>query len=114
MATSRNRWPDIPRRINGLAGEIRVVVRRVESFKADDGDEVVGLWRPEQRRIDLAGKVSPASRWHALAHEWAHSWLDDSGAKNLLHGEGDERDRNIEVVCESLATALLRVGFHAK
>jgi Zn-dependent peptidase ImmA (M78 family) len=108
MATSRNPWPDIPRHINGLAGEIRVVVRRVASFRAADGDECVGLWNPEKRRIDIAGKVSPATRWHTLAHEWAHSWLDDSGAKSLLHGTDQERERNIEVVCDSLATALVR------
>ena len=102
------RWPKVPRRIEGLAGPIRVIVRRVESFRAADGDTVWGLYRPAKREIHLAGRIPPALRWHTLIHEWAHAWLIDAGLPNLLHGNGDELDRNIEVVCDTLATAMVR------
>jgi len=105
------RWPTIPRTIEGLAGPIRVVVRRgVESFKAKDGDDCLGLYQPVKRRIDIAGKVPPALRWHTLIHEWTHSVLLDCGAVNLIHGVGIEHERNVEVFSDTFATALLRAG----
>jgi hypothetical protein len=53
--------------------------------------------------------MPPALRWHTLVHEWAHAWLIDAGIPNLLHGETDaELTRNVEVVCDTLATAAVR------
>lgn len=108
MASSRKRWPPIPRTVQGLAGGVKVVVRRAESFRTDDGDTVWGVYKPAERKILLAGKLPPALRWHTLIHEWAHCWLLDAGLPNLIHGDGEEKDRNIEVVCDTLATAIVR------
>lgn len=105
---ARKRWPAIPRTVQGLAGGVKVVVRRAESFKTDDGDTVWGVYQPAQRRILLAGKLPPALRWHTLIHEWAHCWLLDAGLPNLIHGENEEKDRNIEVICDTVATAIVR------
>jgi len=53
--------------------------------------------------------MPPALRWHTLFHEWAHAWLIDAGLPNLLHGANDaELERNVEVVCDTLATAMTR------
>lgn len=108
MATSRKRWPAIPRTVQGLAGGVKVVVRRAESFKTPDGDTVWGVYQPAQRRILIAGKLPAALRWHTLIHEWAHCWLLDAGLPHLIHGEDAEKDRNIEVFCDTLATAAVR------
>ena len=108
MATSRKRWPAIPKQLDGLAGPIRVRVRRVESFKAEDGDQVWGLYRPAVREIHLASKLPPAIRWHTLVHEWAHAWLLDSGVVNVLRGEGQDLVQAQELVCDSLSTAFVR------
>jgi Zn-dependent peptidase ImmA (M78 family) len=102
------RWPAIPRVLDGLAGPIRVKVRRVESFRADDGDSCWGLYKPSKREIHLAMKLPIALRWHTLAHEWAHAWLLDSGVQNILRGEGKDHEQQVEQVCDSLATALVR------
>jgi Zn-dependent peptidase ImmA (M78 family) len=102
------RWPALPKRAEGLAGPITVTVRRVESFKAGDGDLCWGLYQPESRRIVVAGKVPPALRWHTFWHEWAHAWLIDSGLTNLIHGKDAELSRNVEIACDSLATAMVR------
>jgi Zn-dependent peptidase ImmA (M78 family) len=108
MPTSRKRWPVIPRTVQGLAGSVKVVVRRAESFTVEDGDSVWGVYQPASRRIIIAGKIPPALRWHTLIHEWAHCWLLDAGLPNLIHGADAERDRNIEVFCDTLATAMVR------
>jgi|GEM_PF-2479860 len=103
------RWPPIPRQIEGLAGPIRVVVRRgVESFKARDGDDCLGLYQPTKRRIDIAGKVPPALRFHTLFHEFAHAWMIDAGIQNLLHGDAAQVERTQEVICDTLATVMVR------
>lgn len=102
------RWPPIPRYIEGLAGPIRVVVRRVEEFKADDGDPCWGLYRPAKRRIDIAGKLPPALRWHSLIHEAAHAWILDCGLQHKVKGEGKDLEDNIEVFCDTLASMLIR------
>lgn len=101
-------WPTMPRTVQGLAGPIRVTVRRVKTFKSEDGDDCWGLYRPLKRQIIIAGQVPPALRWHTLIHEWGHAWLIDSGVANLLHGAGPELERNVELVCDSLATAVIR------
>lgn len=108
MATSRKRWPALPKTVQGLAGSVKVVVRRAESFKAEDGDMVWGVYKPAERRILIAGRIPPALRWHTLIHEWAHCWLLDAGLPNLIHGEGAEKDRNIEVFCDTLASSVVR------
>jgi len=97
------RWPPIPKTLDGLAGPIKVKIRRVESFKASDGDLCWGLYRVAEREIHLASKIPPALRWHTLCHEWAHAWLMDSGLQNLL-----PNDQTVEVVCDSLATGMVR------
>jgi hypothetical protein len=102
-ATQVKRWPPIPKVLDGLAGPIRVKIRRVESFKAADGDLCWGLYRIAEREIHLASKIPPALRWHTLCHEWAHAWLMDSGLQNLL-----PNDQTVEVVCDSLATGMVR------
>ena len=102
------RWPAIPKMLDGLAGPIRVKIRRVESFKAEDGDEVWGLYKPAVREIHLAQKLPAALRWHTLAHEWAHAWLLDSGLQNILRGEGADHAQQVEAVCDALATNLVR------
>lgn len=102
------RWPAIPKRLDGLAGPIRVRIRRVESFRAEDGDHVWGLYKPAVREIHLASKLPPAIRWHTLVHEWAHAWLLDSGVVNVLRGEGSDHGQAQELVCDSLASAFVR------
>jgi hypothetical protein len=103
------KWPPIPRVVEGLAGSVRVVVRRVESFAAEDGDKCWGLYKPAKREIHIAGKVPIALRWHTLIHEWAHAWMMDSGIHNIVYGADDaEKGRNAELICDSLATALVR------
>lgn len=104
----RKRWPAIPKTLDGLAGPIRVRIRRVESFKAADGDQCWGLYMPPKREIHLASKVPPALRWHTLIHEWAHAWLLDSGVGNVLRGTGADHEQAVEMVCDSLATAMVR------
>ena len=102
------RWPAIPRRIDGLAGPLKVSQRR-GALKAPDGEACWGLYLPPKRTIALAGGMPPALRWHTLFHEWAHAWLIDAGLPNLLHGASDEElERNVEVVCDTLATAMTR------
>lgn len=106
---SKRKWPPIPRTVEGLGGPLRVVVRRVESFPAEDGDTCWGLYRPAKREIHIAGKVPIALRWHTLIHEWTHAWMMDTGIHNIVYGGDDkEKDRNAEVICDSLATALVR------
>ena len=105
---SRRRWPPIPKVLDGLAGPIRVRIRRVEHFHAQDGDECWGLYMPAKREIHLAMKVPPALRWHTLVHEWAHAWLIDSGVVNILPGTGEAHEKAVELVCDSLATAVVR------
>lgn len=110
---ARRRWPPIPRVVDGLAGPIRVVVRRVESFRARDGDVCWGIFYPRERKIEIAGKVPPALRWHSLVHEWTHAWIADSGTGHLIHGEGDEKERNIEVFADAAASAFVRaMAYH--
>lgn len=108
MAPSRKRWPPIPKQLDGLAGPIRIRIRRVESFKAEDGDSVWGLYKPAAREIHLASKLPPALRWHTLVHEWAHAWLLDSGVVHVLRGDGQELVQAQELVCDSLASAFVR------
>jgi Zn-dependent peptidase ImmA (M78 family) len=103
----QRRWPAVPKVVAGLAGPIKVSQRR-GALTAPDGDDCWGLYLPAKRTIALAGGMPPALRWHTLIHEWAHAWLIDAGLPNLLHGDGDELDRNIEVVCDTLATAMVR------
>jgi len=100
------RWPPIPKVLDGLAGPIKVKIRRVESFKASDGDLCWGLYRIAEREIHLASKIPPALRWHTLIHEWSHAWLIDSGIQNLLVGE--DMDAKVELICDSAATAATR------
>lgn len=104
------KWPALPKRIQGLAGPIRVVARRVESFKAPDGDDCWGLYKPGKREIHVANRVPPALRWHTLLHEAAHAWLIDAGITNILHGQDDPEQlaRNVELVCDSVASFAVR------
>lgn len=104
----KRRWPAVPKVVSGLAGPIKVSQRR-GALTAPDGDDCWGLYLPAKRTIALAGGMPPALRWHTLVHEWAHAWLIDAGIPNLLHGETDaELTRNVEVVCDTLATAAVR------
>jgi Zn-dependent peptidase ImmA (M78 family) len=103
------KWPALPKRIQGLAGPIRVIARRVESFPAEDGDMCWGLYKPAKREIHIANRVPPALRWHTLLHEAAHAWLLDAGIVNILHGSTPaELDRNVELVCDSVASFAVR------
>lgn len=102
------RWPALPKTVAGMAGPIRVAVRK-GALTAPDGDDCWGIYLPPKRQIALAGGMPPALRWHTLVHEWAHAWIIDAGIPNLLHGKTpEELDRNVEVVCDTLATAVIR------
>jgi len=101
------RWPAIPKVISGMAGPIKVSQRR-RAVIAEDGEDCWGLYLPAKRTIALAPNMPPALRWHTLFHEWAHAWIIDAGLPNLIHGNDAELDRNIEVFCDTLATAMAR------
>ena len=104
----RRRWPAVPKVVSGLAGPIRVSQRR-GALTAPDGDDCWGLYLPAKRTIALAGGMPPALRWHTLIHEWAHAWIIDAGLANILHGKSEaELTRNVEIVCDTLATAAVR------
>lgn len=103
------RWPKLPKVVDGMAGPIKVVVRRVDRVVAKDGDECWGLFYAADRKIVVAGKVPPALRWHSFAHEWVHAWMMDAGIGNIIHGKDEEeKERNVEIICDTLATAFVR------
>lgn len=101
------RWPAIPKAVAGMAGPIKISQRR-GALTAPDGEDCWGLYLPPKRTIALAAGMPPALRWHTLIHEWAHAWIIDAGLTNLIHGEDAELERNIEVFCDTLATAMVR------
>lgn len=105
---TRKRWPALPKALDGLAGPIRVSIRRAEYIAAKDGTSCWGLWQPNERRILVAGRVAPSMRWHSLAHEWCHAWMADAGILNLLSGDDDTRERSAEVICDTFASAFVR------
>ena len=104
----KKRWPTVPKAVSGMAGPIKVQQRR-GALTAPDGDDCWGIYFPQKRTIALAGGMPPALRWHTLIHEWAHAWIIDAGLANILHGKSEaELTRNVEIVCDTLATAAVR------
>lgn len=71
----------IPTSVHGLAGPIRV--RLVPDLKGEDGEALLGQWRPSSREILLNANssVSAHTRLITLHHEEFHAFLTDSGVK---------------------------------
>lgn len=73
----RQRFPAIPRLIQGLAGPITVT--RPAKITAPDGSERVGEWDAEQRVIRVVVSLPRRYAWVTFLHEVAHAAETDSG-----------------------------------
>ena len=90
---------NIPKRVMGLGGEIRVkIIKKPRHQKK----VVSGLWIPEQRTILINKDDTPRERYLTYLHELTHAALYDSGQHNLLTHDGNE------AICDLVATMRLR------
>ena len=83
-----------------------VEVAYVDEIVADGGKvlaDTLGHVSFLRRRIQIKNGLHPTQEAHTLRHEWVHLVLFDSGAYNLF------TERNTEVLCDALATALIAV-----
>lgn len=93
------RWPQIPKRLRGAGGPIRV--RLIKRCKGDAG-AAWGTWEAGTRTVRLERGALPQHRWRVLFHELTHAALDDAGVGHLLSAEATE------AICDAMATARLQ------
>jgi hypothetical protein len=70
-------WPKIPRRLDGLAGDVQVL--RPVYIPCEPGRVQLGEWDAEARKIKVKSTLSRESSWYYYLHEALHSFIDDAG-----------------------------------
>lgn len=110
MATSGTKllhWPPVPKRLEGIAGAIRVrLVRRVRV----QGDVCWGSWQADKRLVTIDCGAPREHQWTTLFHELTHSALHDTGHTAQLSEAGEE------AICHAMAslqTRLMRARLEA-
>lgn len=79
-----NLWKPIPKTINILGHEIKVVV--TNKFDKDN----CGESHPDKQMILIRKNLSPRLQWLTLLHEACHMCLGLSGHSELLSSDGEE------------------------
>lgn len=93
--------PRLPRRVWSQLGPIPVV--RVRRLKGERGDDLLGRWCPDSRKIEIRARLSLATAWQTLYHEACHAWMWDAGCGGYhTFGEAGE-----ERICDTLSSALV-------
>lgn len=75
----------IPKKFQLLGHTIKV--RVVPPSKWRHGKNCVGIWLPEQYRIDIISTVKGSHRQQVWCHELTHALLDLAGYEELSHDE---------------------------
>ena len=75
----------IPRQFQ-LAGHT-IKVRVVPPSKWRHGKDCIGIWLPDQYRIDIISSVKGTSRQQTFCHEAMHAILDIGGHDDLSRDE---------------------------
>lgn len=91
------RAPALPTSVWSQLGPIPV--RLVADLKSDEGDIVLGLWKPLVREIHIRDGMHPHTALVTCAHEWVHALLWDAGVN--LPGEQEE------TVCDVVAAGVI-------
>jgi hypothetical protein len=69
-----------------LAGHT-IEVRIVTPKKWRHGKDCVGIWLPDQYRIEIISSVRGSNRQQTWCHEAIHAWLDIAGHDDLSRDE---------------------------
>jgi len=98
-----NDYPALPDHIEAPAGRVSVILGI--NLKLEDGRDADGYFDRQARVISIDSSLPGRSRWHTYFHEAVHVALEDSGLANLY------RRRELEALCDAIATARLRERF---
>lgn len=98
MATAKKvaKVPPLPLTMPG--GVWPIPVKLVPELRASDGEDVFGLWVPDEWVIKINADADPVVQWMTLFHEWTHAVLWRSGVK--LPEKPEDR------VCDAMGAAL--------
>jgi len=87
-------WPPLPKRINGLAGPIRIDRPLVVNpLKPTD----IGMWLSDERRILVCSTLTREVAWQTLIHELNHAALGEAGCQPMSYW----REENVVEACAS-------------
>ncbi len=85
--------------VPSVLGPVPVV--RVAGLRAlENGEECMGIWRPQERDVRIEAETTAVGAWHTFWHEWAHIVFYDAGVRIEKALE--------EQICDALATARVR------
>lgn len=99
------RYPPLPKWVQGAGGVIDVAVVEKVDATGDDDHDVLGVFNPTIRRIEVLKGLRGDQRWLVFFHELTHAALWDSGASNAMSEQVQE------IVCDAVATQRLRERF---
>ena len=98
------KYPDLPTKIQGMAGPITVQMRTARATPTDDKD-TWGTWDDSTRTIAVDVGARKEHQWRVYYHEAMHACLADSGIENMF------ADNIIETLCDAVASARMRERF---
>jgi len=95
--TTGTELPSLPTSVHNAIGPIPV--EYVGDLRTSGDEKAMGLWLPEERRIQIRTGLPSVLTWLTIKHEWIHAVLWHAGVK--LPEETEER------ICDTLAAALV-------
>jgi hypothetical protein len=85
MPVSKRIEDGIPKQFK-LAGHT-ICIANIPAKKWKHGKDCVGMWMPDQYRIEIIGTLKGTNRQQVFLHEAVHAILDVAGYYNLSEDE---------------------------
>ena len=100
------KWPPLPSRVRAPGGWVPIV--RPDAI-SEDGVNCLGLWRQDDRQIEILASLTAEQAWRIYYHECAHMALTDGGLEDILLPTLGENA--IEAICNAFAAQRMSERF---